>query len=186
MTNEIIQQAETRMKKCLQALQDSLAKLRTGRAHTSLLDVVRVEYYQQQVPLSQVANVAVENARSLTVTPWEKDMVAKIEKAIRNSELGLNPTTVGAVIRVPLPALNEERRKELVRVVKDEAEQGRVAVRNIRRDVNQEFKNLVKDKKISEDDEHRAAAKIQKLTDQYILKIDQAAAEKEQDLMAIS
>lgn len=185
MIDNAITQAETRMKKSMQMLQDGLAKLRTGRAHPSLLDSVRVEYYQQQVPLNQVANVAIENSRSLTVTPWEKDMVIKIEKAIRNSDLGLNPTTAGMLIRVPLPALNEERRRDLVRVVKDEAEQARVAIRNIRREANQEFKNLLKDKKISEDEEHRATAKIQKLTDQYIAKVDQLADEKEKDLMVL-
>ncbi|MBS0350650.1 MAG: ribosome recycling factor [Proteobacteria bacterium] len=185
MIDSAINQAETRMKKSVQTLQDNLGKLRTGRAHPSILDSIRVEYYQQQVPLSQVANVAVENSRTLTVTPWEKDMVAKVEKAIRSSDLGLNPTTVGMLIRIPLPALNEERRRDLVRVVKDEAEQARVAVRNIRRDINQDFKNWLKDKKISEDEERRAATKIQKLTDQYIVKIDQLAAEKEQDLLAI-
>lgn len=185
MTDSAIGQAETRMKKSVQTLQENLGKLRTGRAHPSILDSVRVEYYQQQVPLSQVANVAIENSRTLTVSPWEKDMVAKVEKAIRTSDLGLNPTTVGMLIRVPLPALNEERRKELVRLVKEEAEQGKVAIRNIRREANQEFKNLLKDKKISEDEEHRSAAKVQKLTDQYIVKIDQLAAEKEQDLMSV-
>lgn len=185
MTKEIIQQAESRMKKSMQALQDALNKLRTGRAHPGLLDAIRVESYQQEVPLGRVANVTVENARALTVTPWEKDMVAKIEKAIRNSDLGLNPSVAGLVIRVPLPPLNEERRKDLVRVVKEEAEQARISTRNIRRDANQEFKNLLKDKKISEDEEHRAAAQIQKITDQTIVKIDQAAAEKEKDLMAI-
>lgn len=185
MTSAIITQAETRMKKTVQTLQEGLAKLRTGRAHPSLLDSVRVEYYQQQVPLSQVANIAIENSQTLTVSPWEKDMVAKVEKAIRSADLGLNPSTAGTLIRVPLPALNEERRRDLVRVVKEEAESARVAVRNVRRDANQECKNLLKDKKISEDDERTAAAKIQKLTDQYILKIDQVANEKEQDLMAI-
>lgn len=185
MTDAVVAQAESRMKKSVQTLQDNLAKLRTGRAHPSFLDSVRVEYYQQQVPLSQVANVAIENSRSLTVTPWEKDMVAKIEKAIRNADLGLNPTTVGLLIRVPLPPLSEERRRDLVRVLKEEAEQSRVAVRNIRREANQDFKNLLKDKKISEDEEKRATAKVQKLTDQYIQKIDQLSAEKEKELMAI-
>ncbi len=185
MTDSAISQAENRMKKSVQTLQDNLAKLRTGRAHPSILDSIRVEYYQQQVPLSQVANVAIEGPRTLTVTPWEKDMVAKIEKAIRTSDLGLNPTTVGTLIRVPLPSLNEERRKELVRIVKDEAEQSRVAVRNIRREANQEFKTLLKDKKISEDEEKRAATKVQKITDQYIAQIDKIAAEKEQDLMVV-
>ena len=186
MTDNVITQAETRMKKSLQLLQEALGKLRTGRAHPSLLDSVRVEYYKQQAPLSQVANVAVENSRTLMVTPWEKDMVVKVEKAIRSADLGLNPTTVGMLIRVPLPTLNEERRRDLVRVVKDEAEQARVAIRNIRRDINQEFKNLLKEKSISEDEEHRAAAKVQKLTDQYITKVDQSASEKEQELMSIS
>lgn len=185
MTDAVVAQAESRMKKSVQTLQDNLAKLRTGRAHPSFLDSVRVEYYQQQVPLSQVANVAIENSRSLTVTPWEKDMVTKIEKAIRNADLGLNPTTVGLLIRVPLPPLSEERRRDLVRVLKEEAEQSRVAVRNIRREANQDFKNLLKDKKISEDEEKRATAKMQKLTDQYIQKIDQLSAEKEKELMAI-
>ncbi len=185
MTDSAITQAETRMKKSVQTLQDAFGKLRTGRAHPSILDSVRVEYYQQQVPLSQVANIAIENSRTLAVTPWEKDMVSKVEKAIRSADLGLNPTTVGMLIRIPLPALNEERRKDLVRVVKEEAEQARVAIRNIRRDLNQEFKNLLKDKEISEDEERRAAAKVQKLTDQYTAKVDQLAAEKEQDLMAI-
>ena len=185
MTDSIVQQAETRMKKTILTLQDSFGKLRTGRAHTGLLDAIRVEHYQQFVPLSQVARVTIENSQTLAVTPWEKDMVAKIEKAIRSSDLGLNPATAGVVIRVPLPPLNEERRKDLVRLVKEEAEGARVAVRNIRREINQEFKNLLKDKKISEDEEHRAAAKVQKLTDQYIIKIDQLAAEKERDLMAV-
>src|SRR5690606_6602493 len=130
MTDTVVVQAESRMKKSVQTLQDNLAKLRTGRAHPSFLDSVRVEYYQQQVPLSQVANVAIEKSRALTVTPWEKDMVTKIEKAIRNADLGLNPTTVGMLIRVPLPPLSEERRRDLVRVLKDEAEQSRVAIRN--------------------------------------------------------
>ncbi len=184
-TANIVQQAESRMKKSIQLLQDDLGKLRTGRAHPSLLENIKVEYYDQLTPLSQVANIAIEGPRTLTVTPWEKTLVAKIEKAIRNADLGLNPTTMGTLIRVPLPALNEERRKDLVRVVKDTAEQARVAVRNIRRDANQEFKNLLKDKKINEDEERRATGQIQKLTDQYIIKIDQMAGEKEQDLMAV-
>lgn len=185
MTDAVVAQAESRMKKSVQTLQDNLNKLRTGRAHPSFLDSVRVEYYQQQVPLSQVANVAIENSQSLTVTPWEKDMVVKIEKAIRTADLGLNPSTVGLLIRVPMPPLSEERRRDLVRVLKDDAEQSRVAIRNIRREANQDFKNLLKDKKISEDEEKRATAKVQKLTDLYIQKIDQLAAEKEKELMAI-
>ncbi len=185
MTDAVVAQAESRMKKSVQTLQDNLNKLRTGRAHPSFLDSVRVEYYQQQVPLSQVANVVIENSQSLAVTPWEKDMVAKIEKAIRTADLGLNPSTVGMLIRVPMPPLSEERRRDLVRVLKDEAEQSRVAIRNIRREANQDFKNLLKDKKISEDDEKRSTAKVQKLTDLYIQKIEQLAAEKEKELMAI-
>ncbi len=184
-TANVIQQAESRMKKSMQLLQDDLGKLRTGRAHPSLLENIKVDYYDQPTPLSQVANVTIEGPRTLAVTPWEKTLVPKIEKAIRAADLGLNPTTVGTLIRVPLPALNEERRKELVRVVKDTAEQARVAVRNIRRDANQEFKNLLKDKQINEDEERRATTQIQKLTDQYIVKIDQTANEKEQDLMVV-
>ena len=185
MSDQIIVQAETRMKKSVQMLQENLGKLRTGRAHPSLLESVKVDYYQQTVSLNQVANIAIENSRTLTVTPWEKDMVAKIEKAIRSADLGLNPTTVGLLIRVPLPPLNEERRKELVRVLKNEAEQARVAVRNIRRDINQELKSLLKDKKVSEDEERRASDRIQKITDQYVKQIDQIAVEKEQELMAV-
>lgn len=185
MTNNVIQQAETKMKKTLQMLQEELAKLRTGRAHPSLLEHIRVEYFNQPVPLSQVSSVSVENARTLLVTPWEKDMVAKIEKAIRSADLGLNPSTAGMSIRVPLPPLNEERRKEFVKLLKDEAEQRRVSIRNIRRDANQEFKTMLKDKAISEDEEHRAAAKMQKLTDQYIAKVDQLVADKEKELMAV-
>jgi len=185
MSDAVIQQAETRMKKSVQALHDAFGKLRTGRAHPGLLDSIRVEYYQQEVALTQVANVAVENAQTLTVTPWEKDMVSKVEKAIRQSDLGLNPATAGLVIRVPLPPLNEERRRDLVRIVKDEAEQARVSIRNIRRDANQEFKNSLKEKQISEDEERRLSTQMQKLTDQYVKEVDQCASDKEKDLMAV-
>ncbi len=185
MTSQTIQLAESRMKKSIQALQDELAKLRTGRAHPSLLDQIKVEYYQQTIPINQVASITVENSRTLLVSPWEKEMVAKIEKAIRSSDLGLNPSTAGLTIRIPLPVLTEDRRKDLTRIVKDEAERARVAIRNIRRDANQEFKNSLKEKLINEDEERRAQANIQKLTDQYIIKVDQLAAEKEQDLMAL-
>lgn len=185
MINEIITNAEQRMQKSVEVLKNELTKLRTGRAHPSLLDHIKVEYYGQQVPINQVASVSIENTRSLVVSPWEKDMIAKIEKAIRTSELGLNPSSVGMTIRVPLPALNEERRKELIRLVRDEAEQTRVAVRNIRREANNNFKELLKQKSINEDDEKRAETRLQKLTDQYISKVDEAASGKEQDLLAI-
>ena len=185
MIADITRAAEDRMKKSVSALKDDLMKLRTGRAHPSLLEHIMVDYYNSPTPLSQVANIAVENARTLTVTPWEKDMVAKIEKAIVTADLGLNPSTAGTVIRVPLPALTEERRKNLTKVVRDEAEKARVAVRNIRREANTDCKDLVKAKEISEDDERRAQVAVQKITDKYIAEIDQVAAGKEKDLMAI-
>lgn len=185
MINQIISSAESRMQKSIESLRHELTKLRTGRAHPSLLEQIKVEYYEQLVPLSQVAGIAVENNRTLTVTPWEKDMVAKVEKAIRSSDLGLNPATAGMVIRVPLPALTEERRRELARVVRDAAEQARVAVRNIRREANNELKELLKKKEISEDEEKRTQTKVQKITDHFIEQIDSISAEKEQDLLSI-
>ncbi|MEL7375242.1 MAG: ribosome recycling factor, partial [Pseudomonadota bacterium] len=160
-------------------------KIRTGRAHTSLLDHIMVEYYGSDVPLNQVANLGVEDARTLTVTPWEKDMVAKVEKAIMNSDLGLNPASAGTVIRVPLPPLTEERRKDLIRVVRNEAEGGRVAIRNIRRDALNDFKDLLKEKEIGEDDERRAADDVQSLTDTYVGQVDGLLSEKETELMEI-
>src|SRR3990172_1397172 len=172
MINEIKKNATERMQKSLEALKQELTKLRTGRAHTSLLDHITVSYYGSEVPLSQVANVAVADSRLLTVTPWEKTMVQAIEKAILTSDLGLNPATSGTVIRVPLPPLTEERRRDMIKVVRGETEGGRVAIRNIRRDANNEIKNLLKDKKISEDDERRAQDEIQKITDKYIGEID--------------
>ena len=144
-----------------------------------------VDYYNNSTPMSQVANIAIENARTLTVTPWEKDMVAKVEKAIITANLGLNPSTAGTTIRVPLPALTEERRKDLTRIVRDEAERARVAIRNVRRDANHEFKELIKAKEISEDDEHRAQTEIQKMTDKFVAEIDGIASAKEKDLMAV-
>jgi ribosome recycling factor len=183
--NQASKDAENRMMKSIEALKNGLSKLRAGRAHPSLLEHIKVSYYGSDVPLSQVANVAVEGARSLTVSPWEKNLVPTIEKAIRMSELGLNPVTSGAVIRVPLPALNEERRKELIRLVKDEAETARVSIRNIRRDANTVLKDLLKEKKISEDDDRRAQANIQKMTDKYISEVDKLAAAKEADLMEV-
>jgi len=185
MIDDIKKDATTRMGKSVDALDHELAKVRTGRAHPNLLDHLTVSYYGSDVPLNQVANVTVDDARTLAVTPWEKNMVQTIEKAIMNSDLGLNPNTAGTVIRVPLPPLTEERRKDLIRVVRGEAEQARVAVRNIRRDANSELKNLVKEKLISEDDERRGQEIIQKLTDQHIKEIDEHLAEKEKDLMSI-
>ena len=165
MINEIKQDSEQRMKKSVEALHVEMTKIRTGRANAGLLDHVQVDYYGTLTPLSQVANVSASDSRTILVTPWEKSMVAAIEKAILTSDLGLNPSTQGMAIRVPMPPLTEERRKELIKVVRNEGEQGRVSVRNIRRDANNQLKDLVKDKSISEDDEHRATEVIQKLTD---------------------
>jgi ribosome recycling factor len=182
---EIKKDAGTRMSKSVASLQQELTKIRTGRAHTSLLDHITVEYYGSQVPLNQVSNVGVEDSRTLTVTPWEKDMVPIIEKAIMASDLGLNPSSAGTVIRVPLPPLTEERRKDMIRVVRHEAEGGRIAVRNIRRDAIHDIKELLKEKMIGEDDEHRAEDEIQVITDKYIAEIDKALAEKESELMEV-
>ncbi len=185
MLEEIKKDAGDRMAKSVAALQQELTKIRTGRAHTSLLDHIMVEYYGSQVPLNQASNVGVEDSRTLTVTPWEKDMVPVIEKAIMGSDLGLNPQSAGTVIRVPLPALTEERRKDMIRIVRHEAEGGRIAVRNIRRDAIHDVKELLKEKMIGEDDEHRAEDEIQTITDKYIAEIDQALAEKESELMEV-
>ena len=185
MIDDIKQDAGERMAKSVASLKQELTKIRTGRAHTSLLDHITVEYYGSQVPLNQVSNVNVEDPRTLTVTPWDKDMVQPIEKAIMSSDLGLNPATAGTVIRVPLPALTEERRKDMIRVVRQEAEGGRIAVRNIRRDAIGDVKDLLKEKLIGEDDEHRAEDEIQVLTDKYVAQIDQVLAEKESELMEI-
>lgn len=185
MLEEIKKDAGSRMSKSVAALRQELTKIRTGRAHTSLLDHITVEYYGSEVPLNQVSNVGVEDSRTLTVTPWEKDMVTKIEKAIMGSDLGLNPATAGTVIRVPLPPLTEERRKDMIRVVRNEAEGGRIAVRNIRRDAIHDVKELLKEKMIGEDDERRAEDEIQTITDKYIAEIDQTLAEKESELMEV-
>jgi ribosome recycling factor len=168
MINDIHQSASARMAKSIEAIKHEFSKIRTGRAHPSLLDQVTVSYYGTESSVSQVANVAVEDARTLTITPWEKGMVQAIEKAILKSDLGLNPSTNGMVIRVPLPALTEERRRSLVKVVKHEAENGRVAIRNIRRDANSDIQKALKDKQISEDEARSAEEKIQKLTDQFV------------------
>jgi ribosome recycling factor len=183
--DEIKKDAGDRMSKSVAALKQELTKLRTGRAHTSLLDHITVEYYGSQVPLSQVSNVGVEDSRTLSVTPWEKDMVSVIEKAIMNSDLGLNPASAGTVIRVPLPSLTEERRKDMIRVVRNEAEGGRIAVRNIRRDAISDIKDLFKEKMIGEDDEHRGEDDIQSITDKYVAEIDQVLAVKEAELLEI-
>jgi ribosome recycling factor len=183
--DEIKKDAGERMGKSVASLKQDLTKIRTGRAHTSLLDHITVEYYGSQVPLNQVSNVNVEDSRTLTVTPWEKEMVPVIEKAIMTSDLGLNPATAGTVIRVPLPPLTEERRKDMIRVVRNEAEGGRIAVRNIRRDAIHDIKDLLKEKMIGEDDERRAEEEIQVITDKYIAQIDELLAEKESELMEI-
>jgi len=185
MIDTITRAADTRMQKAIESLQHELAKVRTGRAHTSLLDHIRVDYYGSEVPISQAATVTVIDPRTLGVTPWDKSMVKTVEKAILNSDLGLNPATAGDLIRVPLPALTEDRRRDLIRVVKTEAEQARVAVRNIRRDVNHHLKELVKKKDISEDDERRAEETIQRLTDDNIARIEEALAAKEKDLLEV-
>ncbi|HSG58930.1 MAG TPA: ribosome recycling factor [Woeseiaceae bacterium] len=185
MLNDIKKDAGERMAKSVAALQQELTKIRTGRAHTSLMDHITVEYYGSQVPLNQVSNVGVEDSRTLTVTPWEKEMVAVIEKAILNSDLGLNPATAGTVIRVPLPPLTEDRRKDLIKVVRHEAEGGRIAVRNIRRDAIHDIKDLLKEKMIGEDDEHRAEDEIQEITDRYVAEIDEILKAKEDELMEI-
>ncbi|KIA80815.1 ribosome recycling factor [Chromobacterium amazonense] len=185
MINEIKKSAEQKMQKSLEAFKNDLAKVRTGRAHTGILDHVMVDYYGSDVPVNQVANVTLIDARTIGVQPWEKPMLAKIEKAIRDSDLGLNPASMGEIIRVPMPMLTEERRKDLIKVVRGEAEGARVAVRNIRRDSNTEFKNLLKDKTITEDDERRGQDEIQKLTDKYTAEIDKLLAAKEADLMAV-
>jgi ribosome recycling factor len=185
MIEEIIKDAEVRMGKSIDSLHTEFSKIRTGRAHPSLLDQIQVDYYGSATPINQVANVSIEDSRTLVVTPWEKDMVAKVEKAIMGSDLGLNPATAGTVIRIPMPPLTEERRRDLVKVVRHEAEQGRVAIRNIRRDANSDFKDLLKEKEISEDEERKAEENIQKLTDSYVAKIDKVLADKEAELMEV-
>ncbi|MEC9341911.1 MAG: ribosome recycling factor [Pseudomonadota bacterium] len=185
MIDDVQQDAERRMAKSVAALQDGLKKIRAGRAHPGLLDHLMVEYYGNPTPLKQVANVGAEDARTLTVSPWEKQMVAVVEKAIRESDLGLNPATSGQVIRVPLPPLTEERRRELTKVVRNEGEQCRVALRNIRRDALSMLKELVKEKEISQDDETRAAARVQTLTDQHVAEVEKLVEAKETDLLDV-
>lgn len=185
MIDDIKKDATGRMQKSVASFRQELTKVRTGRAHTSLLDHITVEYYGSPVPLKQVANVNVEDSRTLSVVPWEKDMVQAIEKAIMGSDLGLNPATAGTVIRVPLPPLTEERRKDMIRLVRQQAEGARVAVRNIRRDALGDLKDLLKEKTIGEDDEHRAHDEVQTITDKNVADIDKILAEKESELMEI-
>lgn len=185
MINAIKNDAAERMSKSVDVLGQNFNKIRTGRAHPSILDTLRIDYYGVETPLSQVANVNVEDARTLSVVPWEKNLVPAIEKAIMKSDLGLNPSTAGTVIRIPMPALTEETRKGYIKQAKQEAENARVSVRNIRRDALADFKDLLKEKAISEDEERKAADDIQKLTDKYIAEVDRELAEKEKDLMEI-
>ncbi|HWK62586.1 MAG TPA: ribosome recycling factor [Eoetvoesiella sp.] len=183
--SEVKKSAEERMAKSIDALKTNLAKIRTGRAHGGILDHVLVEYYGSPVPVGQVANVNVVDARTLSVQPYEKNMVGPVEKAIRDSDLGLNPVSMGDNIRVPMPALTEERRRDLTKVVRSEGEDTKVAVRNLRRDANDALKKLVKDKEISEDDERRAQDDVQKLTDKSVLEIDKLVAQKEAEIMTV-
>jgi ribosome recycling factor len=185
MLADIKMDARTRMNKSLETLRHELAKIRTGRAHPSLLEHVHVDYYGSEVPIGQAASVAIEDARTLSVTPWDKSMVGPIEKAILASDLGLNPSTAGQVIRIPLPPLTEERRRDLVKVVHHEGENSKIAIRNIRRDANASVKELLKEKEISEDDERKAEQNIQEMTDLAVKKVDEIVAEKEQEILEI-
>ena len=182
---EIKKTTETKMDQSIAAFKNNLTKIRTGRANPALLDTVHVDYYGSMLPLSQVANVALIDARTISVQPWEKGMGAKIEKAIRESDLGLNPASMGDLIRVPMPPMSEERRKEMTKLARNEGESAKIAVRNLRRDANESVKKLVKDKLASEDDQKRAEAEVQKITDRHITEIDQLVAAKEQDIMAV-
>jgi ribosome recycling factor len=185
MINDIKKSAEDKMKKSVEALRTDFGKVRTGRAHAGILDHVKVDYYGNPTPIAQVANISVIDAHTLGVQPWEKNMAGKIEKAIRDGDLGLNPATVGEIVRVPMPPLTEERRKEFVKLVRGEAENAKVAVRNIRRDAIAHLKDLLKNKEIGEDDERRAQDDIQKLTDRYIAEMEKHLAEKEKELMVV-
>jgi ribosome recycling factor len=182
---EVRQAAEQKMQKSLDAMKTSFQKIRTGRAHAGLLDHIQVDYYGSMVPLSQVASVTVQDARMLGVQPWEKKMVAVVDKAIRESDLGLNPATSGDLIRVPMPPLSEERRREMTKIARNDAEHAKIAVRNLRRDANEQLKKLVKEKAISEDDERRGEDEVQKLTDRFVAEIDKLLAVKEQEIMTV-
>ena len=185
MIADVKKSAEQKMKKTLETLKTDLGKVRTGRAHTGLLDHIHIDYYGTSTPIHQVANMTLLDARTIGVTPWEKQMAGAIEKAIRETDLGLNPATVGDTVRVPMPALTEERRRDLIKVVRGEAETARIAVRNIRRDANNHLKESLKQKKIAEDEERRAQDEVQKLTDHHIAEIDKLLAAKEADLIAV-
>jgi ribosome recycling factor len=185
MIAEVKKSAEQKMVKSVEALKANLAKVRTGRAHPGILDHIQVDYYGSPTPITQVANITLIDARTIGVTPWEKKMASTIEKAIRDSDLGLNPSTTGELVRVPMPSLTEERRRDLIKVVRGEGEDAKVAVRNIRRDANAELKALLKDKKVAEDDERRAQDDVQKLTDRFISEIDKALQVKEAELLAV-
>ncbi|AVJ55682.1 ribosome recycling factor [Idiomarina sp. OT37-5b] len=185
MIDEIIKDAEQRMQKSVESLRSQMSKVRTGRAHPSLLDGVMVNYYGSDTPLKQLANITTEDSRTLALTVFDKSSTQAVEKAIMSSDLGLNPASAGSVIRIPLPPLTEERRRDLVKIVRNEAEQGRVAVRNIRRDANSDVKELLKEKEITEDEERAAEEQIQKITDKYVKQIDEALKAKEQDLMEV-
>jgi len=185
MIEDLKKEAAERMAKCVVALKGEFKRMRTGRANTGLLEHIRVEYYGSDMPLNQVANVTVEDARTLAVTPWDKSMVPVIEKAIHKSDLGLSPTTAGSVIRIPLPPLSEERRRDIIKVAKHEAENARVAIRNVRRDVMNDLRDMLKEKLVSQDDDRRAQEEVQKLTDRYIAEADQVLAEKEKELLAV-
>ena len=185
MSEAVIRDANERMNKTMETLKHDMAKIRTGRAHPSLLEHIMVDYYGSEVPINQVANINVQDARTLSITVWDKNAVANVEKAIMNSDLGLNPMSAGDVLRIPLPPLTEERRKELIKVVRAEAEKARVAIRNIRRDANNHLKAAVKEKEISEDDERRAGERVQKITDSHVADIDKILETKEQELMEI-
>jgi ribosome recycling factor len=185
MLDEVKTNAELKMQKSLDALKNDLGKVRTGRAHTGLLDHIMVEYYGSMVAVNQVANVSLGDARTINVQPYEKSMIGKVEKAIRDGDLGLNPATNGDMIRVPMPMLTEERRRDLIKVVRTEAEDAKIALRNVRRDSNDALKKLMKDKEISEDDERRAQEDIQKLTDRYVIEVDKLLQLKETELMAV-
>ncbi|GAB2716799.1 MULTISPECIES: ribosome recycling factor [Comamonas] len=182
---EIKKNLEGKMDQSIAAFKNNLTKIRTGRANPALLDTIQVDYYGSMMPLSQVANVALIDSRTISVTPWEKAMAAKVEKAIRESDLGLNPASMGDLIRVPMPPMSEERRKEMTKLVKAEGENAKIAIRNLRRDANEGVKKLVKDKEASEDDQKRSEAEVQKITDKHIQLIDQLVVEKEKDIMAV-
>ena len=185
MIDDILKDAEQRMKKSIESMRSELAKIRTGRASAALIDHLTVDYYGNSTPLNQVANVSVQDARTLAVQPWEKQMVPVVEKAIMQANLGLNPITAGDVIRIPMPPLTEERRKEMVKVAAAEGESGKIAIRNIRRDANNDFKSLLNDKDISEDDDRQAHDNVQKLTDKYVTEVDSIIADKEIEILKV-